>query len=75
MTSHQSQSMTVINFSLDESVVVTIIAAMMAAVAFMAALAYKVRELEHSPLFSAVKDIQKQQLIELIKRMLSEKGL
>jgi hypothetical protein len=41
MTSHQSRSMTVINFSLDESVVVTIIAAMMAAVAFMAVLAYK----------------------------------
>jgi hypothetical protein len=35
----------------------------------------RLQELEHSPLFSAVKHIQKQQLIELIKRMLSEKGL
>ncbi|MFZ0511511.1 MAG: hypothetical protein WAM14_07890 [Candidatus Nitrosopolaris sp.] len=67
--------MTSINFTLDESVVVTIIIGVIAAAGFMAVLAYRLWELERSPLFSAVKDIQKQQLIDLIKKMLSEKGM
>ncbi|MGC1932269.1 MAG: hypothetical protein WA667_25130 [Candidatus Nitrosopolaris sp.] len=69
------RSLTSINFTLDESVVVTIIIGVIAAAGFMAVLAYRLWELERSPLFSAVKDIQKQQLIDLIKKMLSEKGM
>ncbi|MGC1928846.1 MAG: hypothetical protein WA667_07705 [Candidatus Nitrosopolaris sp.] len=69
------RSLTSINFTLDESVVVTIIIGVIAAAGFMAVLAYRLWELDRSPLFSAVKDIEKQQLIDLIKRMLSEKGM
>jgi hypothetical protein len=68
-------ALTSINFNLDESVVVTIIIAALVAAGFMAVLAYRLRELERSPLFSAVKEIQKQQLIDLIKKMLSDKGM
>jgi hypothetical protein len=69
------RKLTVISFSLDESVLITIIIAIIGAAFWMGVLTQRVRHLEKNPLLEAVREMQKQQIADLVRKLSELKGL
>jgi hypothetical protein len=67
--------LTVITFSLDESVLVTIMISIIGATAWLAILSQRVWQLEKNPLLEAVRDMHKQQIADLVRKLSDIKGL
>ena len=67
--------LTVITFSLDEGALVAIIIGIIGAAVWVAVLSQRVWQLEKNPLLEAVRDMQKQQMIDLVRKLSDLRGL
>lgn len=63
----------VIQVTIDPGLAFAIIGAIIVGATYIAVLEYRFRQLEKNPLLSAVKEIQKGQLIDLVNKLLNEK--
>lgn len=64
----QCNTLSALQFTIDANLLATIIGAIILVGSSLAVLAYRVRQLETNPFFVAIKELQKEQIIDMLKK-------